>query len=215
VSLKKGNININQTTKSVKKKLERIKESTIDLSIEKIDDNKVKAVIIMDTIVEPYVRNRMSGGFGKKDDDGKSKTGGVHLYDPLNSYKNYVQKELGKLLKEQYPDYQLCKGEIEFNITIWTKPPQAFTKRQLVWSIIKKLLRPLIKPDIDNVAKTAMDFCSKLFWEDDNQVVTLIVRKYYGERNKTIIISTMDIEPVKILGRTNKEEEELWQTLSL
>jgi Holliday junction resolvase RusA-like endonuclease len=215
LALKKGDINKNQTTKSIKKKMERVKESNIDLTVETISDGKVLATITMDTLVEPYVRNRMSGAF-KKDEEGKTKmAGGGHLYDPLNTYKKYIQKELKKLLTEKYPEYILCKGEIEFEILLWAKPPQSFTKRQLVWSIIRKILRPLTKPDVDNVAKTAMDFCSKIFWEDDNQVVTLIVRKYYGEQTKTIIKSTMDLEPLKITGRANKEEEEQWKTLSL
>jgi Holliday junction resolvase RusA-like endonuclease len=213
LALKKGDIN--KTTKLSKKKMDKVKNGNIELNIEKVEDNKIKVIITMDSVVEPYVRNRMSGGFGKKDDSGNSKTAGVHLYDPLNSYKKYIQKELRRLLSENYPEYVLCKGEIEFEIMVWTKPPKSFTKRQLVLSIIRKIFRPLTKPDIDNVAKTAMDFCSKIFWEDDNQVVTLIVKKYYGEQNKTIITSTMDIEPIKIMGRANEEEEELWKTLNL
>jgi Holliday junction resolvase RusA-like endonuclease len=215
MALKKGDINKTQTTKSIKKKMDKVKESSIELDIELISSETVVATITMDSVVEPYVRNRMSGVF-KKDENGKTTvSSGGHLYDPLNTYKKYIQKELKKLITEKYPDYELCKGQIEFEISLWSKPPQSFTKRQLVWSIIKKVLRPLTKPDIDNVAKTAMDFCSKIFWEDDNQVVTLIVRKFYGEQNKTIIKSTMDLEPIKITGRANKEEEELCKTLNL
>jgi Holliday junction resolvase RusA-like endonuclease len=215
VALKKGNLNKTQTTKSIKKKMEKIKESNIELNIETISEETIVATITMDTLVEPYVRNRMSGAF-TKDEQGKTKmTGGGHLYDPLNTYKKHIQKELKNLLTEKYPKYELCRGQIEFEILLWSKPPKSFTKRQLVWSILKKLLRPLTKPDVDNVAKTAMDFCSKIFWEDDNQVVTLIVRKYYGEENKTIIKSTMDLEPISITGRANKEEEELCKQISL
>jgi Holliday junction resolvase RusA-like endonuclease len=85
----------------------------------------------------------------------------------------------------------------------------------LVWAIIRKILRPLTKPDLDNVAKTGMDICSKLFWEDDNQVTTLIVRKFFAEKESTIIKFTMDKEPIKITGRATKEEEEQWKTLDL
>jgi Holliday junction resolvase RusA-like endonuclease len=204
--------NISQTTKTSKKKLEKIKNSNINLDIKKIDDNKIKVVIEIDSIIEPYVRNRMSGMFNKNEN---SKTRSVHLYDPLNSYKKYIQKVLREQIKNKYPDYQLCKGEIKFKITVWTKPPKSFTKRQLVWSIIKKIFRPLTKPDIDNVAKTAMDVCSKILWEDDNQVVTLIVEKYYGESNRTLIESEMSIKSMEIKGRATKEEEELWKTIKI
>ena len=213
MALRKGEIS--QTTKTSKKKLDKIKDTNIQLNIEKINDEKVKVIIELDSVVEPYVRNRMSGGFSRKKDDGKSKTRGVHLYDPLNSYKKYIQRELKKLITENYPDYELSKGEVKFSITLWSRPPKSFTKRQLVGSIIKRILRPLTKPDVDNVAKTAMDVCSKILWEDDNQVVTLIVNKYYGESNRTLIESELDLNPITIRGRANKEEEKLWKTIKL
>lgn len=214
MALKKGSIT--QTTKSQKKKLEKLNNTDIQLNIKKVGDNKIEAQILMNSVVEPYVRNRMSGTFKTNEDGKKERTGGGHLYDPLNTYKNKIKRELSRLLEEQMPDYKLCEGEIIFDIEIHTVPPKSgTTKRQWVWAIIKKLLRPLTKPDLDNVAKTAMDFCSKIFWVDDNQVVELRVRKFFGLEEKSIITFTMDIEPLKITGRADKEEEELWKTLKL
>jgi Holliday junction resolvase RusA-like endonuclease len=213
MALKKGNIT--QTTKSQKKKLEKLNNTEIKLKIEKTEDNKVKAQMVMNSVVEPYVRNRMSGTFKTNADGKKERTGGGHLYDPLNTYKNKIKKELTRLLSEQISDYKLCEGEIIFDIEIHTVPPKSTTKRQWVWAIIKKILRPLTKPDLDNVAKTAMDFCSGIFWLDDNQVVELRVRKFFGLEEKSIITFVMDIEPMKITGRADKGEEELWKTLQL
>jgi len=40
-------------------------------------------------------------------------------------------------------------------------------------------IRPAKKPDIDNLAKQVLDSMNKIFWQDDKQIVGLIVRKFY------------------------------------
>jgi Holliday junction resolvase RusA-like endonuclease len=212
MALKKGSIS--QTTKSQKNKLNKLKNTEIELEVEKVSTNGIKAVITMTSVMEPYVRNRLAGNFSKKNED-EGKPVRTHLYDPLNTYKSRIRKVLGDLLKEKYPDYVLCAGQIYFDVELYSVPPKDFTKRQLVWAIIKKLFRPITKPDLDNVAKTAMDVCSGLFWVDDNQVVELTVRKFYGEAPKSIITFYMDIEHIKITGRADKEEEEQWKTIKI
>ena len=210
MALKKGNIAM--TTKAQKNKMNKLDSLVMDLDIE-IKDEKVIATITMNSMLEPYVRNRMSGVF-KKDESGQvKKSGGGHLYDPLNTYKKRIEKYLLELLQDKISNYKLCEGYILFDIEIHTVPPKSFTKRQTVFAFIKKLLRPITKPDLDNVVKTAMDICTGILWKDDNQVIELRARKFFAQEEKTIIKIEMDINEYKILGRANKEEEELWNTL--
>lgn len=213
MALKKGDIA--QATKSRKKKMEKVKKIEIDFDINNLDDNTIEMNMEVSDVIEPYVRNRLSGAFITNKEGKREMKGTGHLYDPLNTYKNYIRKEIDALLKTKYPNYQLGKGEVELDIIVYTKPPQSFTIRQKVWGIIKKVFRPLTKPDIDNVAKTVMDLFNKKFWEDDNQVISLCIRKYYGETNKTIIKFKMKLEPVEFKGRASKEETELCKTLSI
>lgn len=42
------------------------------------------------------------------------------------------------------------------------------------------LIRPVVKPDTDNVAKLYLDGLNGVAWLDDAQVVDLVVRKWYG-----------------------------------
>ena len=41
-------------------------------------------------------------------------------------------------------------------------------------------IRPTVKPDNDNIAKSVLDALSGLAYGDDKKIVELKVRKYYG-----------------------------------
>lgn len=55
------------------------------------------------------------------------------------------------------------------------------------WSMKKKQealddhIRPTVKPDLDNIAKAILDALNGVAFKDDNQVVRLIVSKYYSK----------------------------------
>jgi ABC-type polar amino acid transport system ATPase subunit len=48
-------------------------------------------------------------------------------------------------------------------------------------------LRPITKPDVDNLAKTTMDAMSGFIWLDDSQVITLFSKKFYSRKPRTEI----------------------------
>lgn len=46
-------------------------------------------------------------------------------------------------------------------------------------------IRPTVKPDADNLAKHLKDVMTQVgFWQDDKQVVELVVRKWYSLRDR-------------------------------
>lgn len=54
-------------------------------------------------------------------------------------------------------------------------------------------LRPTVKPDIDNVAKAIADGGNGVVWQDDRQIVSLMVRKTYGERPEVrVTVATVE-----------------------
>lgn len=55
-------------------------------------------------------------------------------------------------------------------------------------AMIAGTIRPTVKADVDNYAKTVMDALLKVAYEDDNQVVELVCRKFYAEQPRTEII---------------------------
>lgn len=47
--------------------------------------------------------------------------------------------------------------------------------------------RPLLKPDLDNIAKVCLDALNGVAYYDDSQVIRLVVEKYYSEEPKVEI----------------------------
>jgi len=46
---------------------------------------------------------------------------------------------------------------------------------------------PTVKPDIDNVLKTALDACNGVLFDDDKQIVKISAEQNYGPSDRTII----------------------------
>lgn len=46
---------------------------------------------------------------------------------------------------------------------------------------------PAGKPDADNLAKTVLDACNEVIFQDDGQVVELTVHKVYSGRPRTVV----------------------------
>lgn len=57
------------------------------------------------------------------------------------------------------------------------------------------LLRPIKKPDADNVAKIAMDALNKLAYHDDAQVVDFQFRKFFSVRPR-LVVTIQESAPV-------------------
>ena len=74
----------------------------------------------------------------------------------------------------------LIEGPVDLFIVLWLTPPASWSKRKKNMAMAG-LLRPVTKPDIDNVLKAICDAMNKVVWNDDSQVVRVAVTKHYGE----------------------------------
>ena len=48
-------------------------------------------------------------------------------------------------------------------------------------------IRPTKKPDTDNVAKSILDACNKIAYDDDSHVVELFVEKWYSDEPRVVV----------------------------
>ncbi len=109
--------------------------------------------------------------------------GFVKTYTPEKtaSYENFVKlcylnKYKGKKLD----------GEIIAEIIAYFSIPNIFSKKKRSEAIEGKIM-PTKKPDTDNIAKTILDSLNGIAFEDDKQVVALLVKKLYGEEAKVVV----------------------------
>lgn len=83
----------------------------------------------------------------------------------------------------RFPD----KSMLDMRILAFYSIPKSATKknRELM---IKKLLRPTKKPDMDNVVKIIADSLNQVAYRDDTQIVDCQCRKFYSETPRVEVI---------------------------
>jgi Holliday junction resolvase RusA-like endonuclease len=110
-------------------------------------------------------------------------------YDPPRSrdYKAYVRY----IAAEVAPETPI-EGPISLNVTVYRAIPKGFSKHKRRLALEGEM-RPVTKPDLDNVVKTLKDSLSRLIWRDDSQVVSLTAAKFYSDHPRVELeISTSD-----------------------
>lgn len=83
-------------------------------------------------------------------------------------------------------------GPVSANIAAVYPVPHSWSKKQQSKAISGQQL-PLVKPDLDNVAKAVLDALNGLAYRDDAQVTFLSICKRYGER-PCVVVSLMGEE---------------------
>ncbi len=102
----------------------------------------------------------------------------MHSYIPTKSRRAEYDFKMQSL---QYKPAEPLTCAISLRVVVYRSIPKSF-------SIKKKVLAengdisPTTRPDIDNFAKLVMDSLNKIFWNDDSQVITLVVSKHYSNR---------------------------------
>lgn len=120
--------------------------------------------------------------FGKM----RPRRGKFNVYDPKENreHEKFIRKcfiEQCGLLDEPYD----CPIYITIN-SFYSIPKQTPKKKRELMLTGKML--PMIKPDIDNVAKSVLDALNGFFYTDDKQVIEISIRKFYSNDPRTEIM---------------------------
>lgn len=104
-----------------------------------------------------------------------------HAITPKDTvtYENWVK------VCYQQAGGKLIEGPIRATIDVYYKVPKSCTKKRLQ-AIRDGLDYPCKKPDSDNVAKIILDSLNKIAFDDDSQVVELIVNKLWTEDTERV-----------------------------
>ena len=80
----------------------------------------------------------------------------------------------------------LGKNSIELSIKAYYSIPQAFSrvKRE---QALQGEIRPMTRPDIDNITKVVLDALNGVAYYDDKQVVSVSCEKWYGEMGCLVV----------------------------
>lgn len=77
-------------------------------------------------------------------------------------------------------------GPVTVRIVLGMKIPKSASKAK-IRKMLDRQIRPTVKPDVDNCAKSILDALNGIAYVDDNQIVSLSARKYYTDMPKVLI----------------------------
>lgn len=96
-------------------------------------------------------------------------------------YENWI-----KLSYQQAHGSTKLDGEIEIAITAYYKIPKSTSKKRRA-EMLAGRIRPVVKPDLDNISKSVCDALSGIAFDDDKQIVTSVLKKYYSENPRVSV----------------------------
>lgn len=117
-----------------------------------------------------------------------TKTG--HTYTPQKTllYENWIKTCYLSMVGEK-----MLQGPIKASIEAYYTIPKSKSKNVKA-QMEKGIIRPVKKPDVDNIAKAVFDSLNGIAYKDDAQVVELSMSKYYAE-NGFVKVMLEEMEP--------------------
>lgn len=94
-------------------------------------------------------------------------------------YSNFVKLSF----LNKYPDWSieaLKDKPLKMNIDVYMPVPKSYSKTNKIKALANEL-RPIVKPDCDNIAKNINDSLNGILYPDDKQIVSLMVNKFYSD----------------------------------
>ncbi len=89
------------------------------------------------------------------------------------------------------------EGQLLAKIYYGFRIPKSTPKKNIP-AMLQKVIRPTVKPDLDNLDKAVMDALNKVAYKDDSQIVAKVSKKHYAEvPNVTIVIAEYGKEEKK------------------
>ncbi len=113
----------------------------------------------------------------------------IHGYtQAFKPKEDVIYENLVKLSFQQakQSDYDLFDKAVKMTICAYFSVPKSFSNKRRNEALEGKI-SPLIKPDVDNIAKIICDALNDIAYKDDNQIVELAITKKYAMEPKVKI----------------------------
>ncbi|MBO0575126.1 RusA family crossover junction endodeoxyribonuclease [Clostridium botulinum] len=119
---------------------------------------------------------------GKQRPRFNGKIGSVYTPSKTVNYENWV-----RVCYQQQCAGEKLTGEVVAFINAYYTIPKSTSKKNKK-GMLAGIIRPTIKPDVDNIAKVILDSLNGLAYGDDKQIVFCTISKWYGENPKVEVI---------------------------
>lgn len=81
-------------------------------------------------------------------------------------------EQVGKVSQDRIP--------LRMHLKAFLQPPKSVSRKTLE-RMEKSQIRPLKKPDVDNIGKSIADALNGIAYKDDSAIVDMQIEKYYSE----------------------------------
>ncbi|MCF6515512.1 RusA family crossover junction endodeoxyribonuclease [Lactobacillus sp. S2-2] len=99
-------------------------------------------------------------------------------YDPVNS-RNFKSSVKYQAMAE-YKGKPLSENPLKVELVIYRKVQQSESKKRTELKQMNCIL-PTKKPDTDNYYKSISDALTGVFWQDDNQITDIAIKKRFAD----------------------------------
>lgn len=110
-----------------------------------------------------------------------TKTGRVYTPSETTQYEHLVALSY----RNSARGYKFT-SPVRVTIKAYQKPPKK--SKKVVEDMLNGRILPTKKPDLDNIAKIVLDGLNKIAWDDDTQVIEMMVIKRYAEEPLVAVI---------------------------
>jgi Holliday junction resolvase RusA-like endonuclease len=111
-----------------------------------------------------------------------TKTGRVYTPTETAQYESLV----GLSYRNSAKGYKFT-SPVRVTIKAFHKPPKGKSKK-VTEDMLNGRILPTKRPDVDNIAKIILDGLNKVAWDDDTQVIEMMVTKRYSEEPLVAVI---------------------------
>ncbi|MBN8968960.1 MAG: RusA family crossover junction endodeoxyribonuclease [Rhizobiales bacterium] len=114
---------------------------------------------------------------GKPHGKGRPRFNGNHAYTPAET-RNY-ERSIGYMARSEMRGKTMIEGPVQLDLRAVFQIPKRWPPMKKAQAITGAI-RPLCKPDTDNIVKALLDGMNGIVFRDDMQVVQVNATKVYG-----------------------------------
>ena len=132
--------------------------------------------------------------YGEPVPQGRPRFAKGHAYDPQRSqnYKQLVRFWVTQHLKK-IPGWKPYENALCVDLTFYLGIPSSWSKQKRIQAVNGQI-RPISRPDTDNLCKSVIDACNGLLWVDDCIITDIIARKRYTGELARVVIKITEVQ---------------------
>lgn len=113
----------------------------------------------------------------------RTRAGHTYMPEETVNYETFIKM----VFVSEYPSFNPFRGPVDIDIMAWFPVPKSVSKKRRI-AMLAGEIRPLVKPDWDNIGKIVCDSLNGVAWLDDKQLDGRVSKRYSDNPRVVITI---------------------------